>query len=147
MKASTNNGIVDGSIETHGSFHSSLTAKHWLIIGLVVICILLFHFRNRIGEFHDRLRMNRRTRYVNLNDDFTEDMEQGLSSRNFDLINNAGDSREGLNEEQKEAIKKIMKDKGISFDKARLEFTKQMFGSNGVGPDGVPLDPKAVTFS
>lgn len=86
--------------------------------------------------------------YIRLNESFTDDLGAGLSSRNFDIISqNSSDPRSGLDEVSKEEIRRIMEEKGISFDKARLFYTTQKFGENNVAPDGTPMDPKAVTFS
>lgn len=40
-----------------------------------------------------------------------------------------------------------MKAQNISFDEARLQYTKSKFSDNQIGEDGMPLDPKAITFS
>lgn len=39
-----------------------------------------------------------------------------------------------------------MDSKRKTFDEARLEYTQSELGRNGVDKDGVPLDPKLVTF-
>lgn len=79
---------------------------------------------------------------------FQSDIENGLSSMHFNLSeHNLEDSRKGLDEESKMQILQIMNEENISFDEARLKFTRSNFSKNNVGPDGMPLDPKAVTFN
>ncbi|GKT88057.1 DUF2015 domain-containing protein [Colletotrichum tofieldiae] len=76
-------------------------------------------------------------------------MDAGLSSSTFDLAANveSGDARAGLDDRSKAEILKIMKQRRMKFDDARRAYTQQRFKANGIGPDGRPLDPKAVTFS
>ena len=89
-------------------------------------------------------RFNRRIR---LNDSFADDLENGLHSRNFDIISeNSNDARGGLDDISKNEIKKIMENDNIDFDKARLLYMERKFGQNGIAPDGTPIDPKAFTF-
>lgn len=79
---------------------------------------------------------------------FQRDIESGLTSSNFDLVvNNSGDTRKGLDENAKSKILKTMEDNpGLSFDEARLKYTREELSKNQIGPDGIPLDPKTVTF-
>ncbi|ORY01934.1 hypothetical protein K493DRAFT_88660, partial [Basidiobolus meristosporus CBS 931.73] len=77
---------------------------------------------------------------------FLEDLENGLNSENFDIIQNieSGDSRPGLDSEE---IQKIMKKHSCTFDEARVIRQKTKFQSNNIDPaTGMPLDPKAVIF-
>ncbi|KAF6843296.1 hypothetical protein CMUS01_02208 [Colletotrichum musicola] len=87
--------------------------------------------------------------YSRLPSSFTGDMEAGLSSSTFDLSGNveSGDSRAGLDDRSKAEILKIMKKRRMKFDDARRAYMESRFKANGIGPDGRPLDPKAVTFS
>ncbi|KAI8267796.1 UPF0357 protein [Colletotrichum sp. SAR 10_98] len=87
--------------------------------------------------------------YSRLPSTFTGDMEAGLSSSTFDLSGNveSGDSRAGLDDRSKAEILKIMKKRRMRFDEARRVYMENRFKANGIGPDGRPLDPKAVTFS
>ncbi|KAF9871613.1 protein precursor [Colletotrichum karsti] len=87
--------------------------------------------------------------YSRLPSTFTGDMEAGLSSSTFDLSGNveSGDSRAGLDDRSKAEILKIMKKRRMRFDDARRVYMENRFKANGIGPDGRPLDPKAVTFS
>ncbi|CRK19126.1 hypothetical protein BN1708_012525, partial [Verticillium longisporum] len=87
--------------------------------------------------------------YSRLPPSFTGDIEAGLSSSTFDLSTNveAGDSRAGLDNASKKEILKIMKKRRMNFDQARGVYMQNRFKANGIGPDGRPLDPKAVTFS
>lgn len=78
---------------------------------------------------------------------FRRDIEAGLNSEYFNIArDNANDSRKGLDEAAREEIIKIMSDNGISFDEARLQYTKSQFAENRIGPDGTPLDPRTITF-
>lgn len=87
--------------------------------------------------------------YSRLPSTFTGDMEAGLSSSTFDLSGNveSGDSRAGLDDRSKAEILQIMKKRRMKFDEARRVYMENRFRANGIGPDGRPLDPKAVTFS
>lgn len=79
---------------------------------------------------------------------FMGDVESGFTSSNFDLSDNVmeGDSRGGLNETAKRDVQRIMKSRGISFDEARALYTQRTFKKAGIGADGLPNDPKLVTF-
>ncbi|MDC6271100.1 DUF2015 domain-containing protein [Acetobacter pasteurianus] len=131
---------------------SFIKAHHVFLIFLVVLGLLVFHFRYKIGDFLDRYRTRRRMReqgyYENI-ESFEDDINDGLSSLNFDLeANNVnlGDTRAGLDAVAKTEIRKIMDDRGLSFDEARLEYTKGRFNENGIDEDGLPRDPKLVRF-
>jgi len=80
---------------------------------------------------------------------FTGDIEDGLTSHDFDLAGNvaSGDSRAGLDDQGKREVKKIMRSKRIGFDEARRIYTERKFANNNIGPDGRPRDPKFVSFS
>lgn len=41
----------------------------------------------------------------------------------------------------------IMKRRGVGFDEARRLFMQERFKKNGIGKDGIPRDPKFVSFS
>jgi hypothetical protein len=77
------------------------------------------------------------------------DVESGLTSTDFDLSSNImeGDSRGGLDSKGKEAVKRIMKRRGVGFDEARRIYMQERFRREGIGEDGVPRDPKFVSFS
>ncbi|KAJ2718864.1 hypothetical protein GGI07_005551 [Coemansia sp. Benny D115] len=78
---------------------------------------------------------------------FVRDHQDGLSSQNFDVSINIdeGDSRPGLDSEE---VRRIMETQGVSFDNARLIRQKQLMERNNIDPStGMPLDPKAVSFS
>lgn len=80
---------------------------------------------------------------------FEDDVASGLSSSNFDLESNniaTNDNRAGLSESAKLQIKKIMEEKGVSFDDARLEYTRNELSKNNIDENGVPRDPKLVMF-
>ncbi|AQZ18592.1 YCL012C [Zygosaccharomyces parabailii] len=130
---------------------SILHAK--FIIGfLVVICLVFLAYRNKrrmLYRFRERYFRLRRGmgRPTGVNDSFADDLESGLSSRNFDIMaSNEEDNRRGLEEPAKQEIKEIMDTEHLSFDKARLLYTERMFDRNNIAADGTPLDPKAVTL-
>lgn len=87
--------------------------------------------------------------YQRLPSSFSNDIESGLTSDDFDLSTNvaAGDSRSGLDGAAKREIQKIMKSRRVGFDEARRMYTEQRFAKNGIGADGRPRDPKFVSFS
>lgn len=58
-----------------------------------------------------------------------------------------GDSRAGLDVRGKRDVQRIMKNRGIGFDEARRVYVEQRFKKNNIGPDGLPRDPKFVSFS
>lgn len=77
------------------------------------------------------------------------DVEAGFSSSAFDLSSNVmtGDERAGLDEQGKREVQRIMKRRGVDFDEARRLYTEQRFAKNNIGADGLPQDPKFVSFS
>jgi len=52
-----------------------------------------------------------------------------------------------LDEEGKREVLKIMKRRGVGFDEGRRIYMEQRFRKSGIGADGLPRDPKLVTFS
>lgn len=87
--------------------------------------------------------------YSRLPTTFMGDVEGGFTSADFDLTANIteGDSRQGLDPKSKREIQRLMKIRGIGFDEARKVFMEQRFKKAGIGADGVPNDPKFVSFS
>jgi len=87
--------------------------------------------------------------YHRLPTTFAGDVEAGFQSSNFDLAGNitSEDSRQGLDEAGKRAVQQIMKRRGVGFDEARKIFMEQKFKKNNIGADGLPRDPKFVSFS
>ncbi|KAI9672423.1 MAG: hypothetical protein M1829_004502 [Trizodia sp. TS-e1964] len=87
--------------------------------------------------------------YNQLPSSFSHDIESGLSSSQFDLAGNVadGDARAGLDQKAKREIQRIMKHRRVDFDEARRVYTEQRFAKNNIGPDGLPRDPKFVSFS
>lgn len=77
------------------------------------------------------------------------DVESGFTSNDFDLSGNVmeGDSRAGLDVKGKRDVQRIMKNRGIGFDEARRVYMEQGFKKNNIGADGLPRDPKFVSFS
>jgi len=80
---------------------------------------------------------------------FMDDVEGGFTSTDFDLSSNIieGDSRTGLDEAGKREVKKIMKRQKVGFDEARRIYNERRFAKNNIGPDGIPMDSKFVSFS
>ncbi|SCV04924.1 LANO_0G14422g1_1 [Lachancea nothofagi CBS 11611] len=127
------------------TFHKIL-AFLGILIGASALIVFRIQIIARCGELATELRsiFGRR---IQLNADFTEDLEAGLTSRNFDISShNEGDQRKGLNDEAKTEIKMIMKRDKVNFDQARLLHAQEKFGRNRIAADGTPLDPKAVIF-
>ncbi|KAL9125250.1 MAG: hypothetical protein Q9175_008110 [Cornicularia normoerica] len=87
--------------------------------------------------------------YTRLPSSFTNDIESGFTSSDFDLETNvaAGDSRAGLDQQAKREVQKIMKSRRVGFDEARRMYTEARFAKNNIGLDGLPRDPKFVSFS
>lgn len=87
--------------------------------------------------------------YSRLPSTFSSDIEAGFSSSAFDLSANVadGDSRAGLDAASKREIQKIMRKRRVDFDEARRIYTEGRFAKNNIGPDGLPRDPKFVSFS
>ncbi|KAI9824809.1 MAG: hypothetical protein M1826_007231 [Phylliscum demangeonii] len=87
--------------------------------------------------------------YSRLPGSFASDMEAGFSSTAFDLTGNvaAGDARAGLDDGGKREVQRIMRAQRVSFDDARRIYVEQRFAREGIGADGVPRDPKFVSFS
>jgi hypothetical protein len=87
--------------------------------------------------------------YSRLPSSFAGDIDAGLTSDTFDLSGNveAGDSRGGLDNAAKQEVLKIMKKRRMNFDQARKAYMENRFKANGIGADGLPRDPKFVSFS
>jgi hypothetical protein len=87
--------------------------------------------------------------YTRLPTSFRGDVEAGLHSTAFDMTGNieGEDGRGGLDEHGKREVLRIMKRRGLGFDEARRVFMEQNFKKAGISADGVPRDPKFVSFS
>lgn len=87
--------------------------------------------------------------YSRLPSAFFSDIENGLSSPEFDLSSNvaAGDLRRGLDDISKREIQVIMKSRRVNFNEARRILTEARFAKNNISSDGRPRDPKFVCFS
>ncbi|KIX10484.1 uncharacterized protein Z518_01567 [Rhinocladiella mackenziei CBS 650.93] len=87
--------------------------------------------------------------YTRVPNTFMGDVESGFTSADFDLSTNVmeGDSRGGLDQKAKREIQRLMKIRGINFDEARRVYMERRFKKNGIGEDGIPRDPKFVSFS
>lgn len=128
-----------------------VTARHGIFGALILalVCALVVYlFRERLAQAHDRFRTRRRSRRYRALSGFHDDMENGLDSENFSISSNItnNDVRAGLAEEAKTEIKKLMNEQHLSFDDARLRYTTARFGSNDIDSSGLPRDPKLVTF-
>jgi len=110
---------------------------------LLVLSSVLYLLRSRLPILRDLHG------YSPVPTSFRDDVEAGLHSTNFDLANNIteGDERSGLDENAKREVQKIMKRKGVGFDEARKLFMESAFKKNNIGADGLPKDPKFVSFS
>lgn len=60
-------------------------------------------------------------------------------------IEEGADSRAGLDERALREVRIIMDQMRVGFDEARLIRTQREFRQKGVGPDGMPLDKRAIT--
>ncbi|GAA6061128.1 hypothetical protein JCM10212_001728 [Sporobolomyces blumeae] len=116
------------------------------ILGLVcVIAYLAFHYRDRYID-HLPVSLSSRLRYYAPLRTFEDAAEQGFSTSNFDLSANlAGDARAGLDDQTLTELRRIMERERVNFDEARRLHMERMFRKAGIGPDGLPIDRKAIT--
>ncbi|KAF9957874.1 hypothetical protein BGZ72_001220 [Mortierella alpina] len=123
-----------------------------LVLILLLWCIAAYVTRSywlpKLEELRERLRYSR-IPFFRAEEDgsFEQNIEEGLTSSNFDLHQNLldGDDRQGL--ENANEIRKIMKKYKCNFDQARLIQQQNKMKANGIDPrTGVPIDPKAVYF-
>ncbi|KAF9576358.1 hypothetical protein EC968_009332 [Mortierella alpina] len=123
-----------------------------LVLVLLLWCIAAYVTRSywipKLEELRERLRYSR-IPFFRAEEDgsFEQNIEEGLTSSNFDLHQNLldGDDRQGL--ENANEIRKIMKKYKCNFDQARLIQQQNKMKANGIDPrTGVPIDPKAVYF-
>jgi len=126
-----------------------------LFVSIALATVLYFtrsrwtqHLPERVQDALSRLNPSNFT-YSRLPSSFMGDVEGGFTSTNFDLSSNImeGDSRGGLDQTAKREIQRLMKTRGINFDEARRVYMEQRFKKNGIGEDGIPRDPKFVSFS
>lgn len=118
-----------------------LTRAHWLETFVDSMHDIRYHLSSPADFVYSRLPFT--------SSSFADDMEAGLSSSTFDLAANVsdGDSRAGLDDASKKEILKIMKRRRLRFDEARRVYMERRFAANGIGADGMPRDPKFVSFS
>ncbi|KAF2736972.1 hypothetical protein EJ04DRAFT_462128 [Polyplosphaeria fusca] len=116
-----------------------------LFFAVVVLSTVAYYFRH---YWIHRLPIPEPL-YTRLPTTFREDVEAGLHSNNFNLAENieAGDSRSGLDATAKKEVQRIMKRRGVGFDEARRIYMQEAFKKGGIGEDGIPRDPKFVSFS
>lgn len=111
------------------------------------------HLPYSIQDFSLSDLRDKTIRYTPLADTFDGDIESGLTSEQFDLHANTagGDSRSGLDDEAKSEILKIMNGSMLrgktTFDEARRIYMERTLMRQGIGADGLPNDPKFVSFS
>ncbi|PQE04233.1 precursor protein [Rutstroemia sp. NJR-2017a BVV2] len=89
-------------------------------------------------------------RYQPVPSTFQTDIESGLHSANFSLADNflsSTETRSGLSDNGKKEIQKIMRKKKVNFDEARRLWMQETFKREGISEDGLPRDPKFVSFS
>ncbi|WPH00839.1 Hypothetical protein R9X50_00366900 [Acrodontium crateriforme] len=105
----------------------------------------LYNISTSITNYIDSFRYSRLPNSMS----FADDAEAGLHSTNFNLAENieASDSRQGLDENAKQQVYRIMQSQRVTFDEARRLYIEDRFRREGVGADGRPLDRKAVMFS
>ncbi|KAG9325761.1 hypothetical protein KVV02_003633 [Mortierella alpina] len=123
-----------------------------LVLILLLWCIAAYVTRTywlpKLEVLRERLRYSRIPFFRAEEDSsFEQNIEEGLTSSNFDLHQNLldGDDRQGL--ENANEIRKIMKKYKCNFDQARLIQQQNKMKANGIDPrTGVPIDPKAVYF-
>ena len=119
------------------------------IVAVTVAFFTRAHWRHRLPDIHLPGLPGAGYIYSRLPGTFSDDIEAGLSSSNFDLTGNveAGDSRQGLDDAAKTEVLRIMKKRRMNFDQARKVYMENRFKANGIGADGRPRDPKFVSFS
>lgn len=151
--SSIKNTEVEGSslYDYYANTKGKVKTHHLLFVFLIITVIVLFHFRHKLAAAHDRYRTRRRLSFSRIPYDensFEDDLENGLNSSTFDIGENISnnDRRQGLLQNAKEEIKRIMENSNLSFDQARYQYTQQQLNENGIAKDGTPLDPKTVTF-
>ncbi|RKP10721.1 hypothetical protein THASP1DRAFT_27479 [Thamnocephalis sphaerospora] len=117
-----------------------MDAEHYLLVSVpIVIALGVYLYRRRAKSRQGYRRVT--------GGQFQRDIEDGLSSSQFDLNANVadGDTRPGLDADE---VRRIMEEEGCSFDQARLIRQQRVLKRNNVDPrTGLPLDPKLVTFS
>lgn len=129
---------------THAGDHGTVFSKMLLLsIFILVILAVAFYFRRPLIDRYSSWRNSRSWRRG-----FQADLENGLTSDNFDIEANirAQDPR-SLDENAREEIQALMEAQQLSFDEARLKYFRNKMAENGVGSDGVPTDPRTVTLS
>lgn len=129
---------------THAGDHGTVSSKMLLLsIFILAILAVAFYFRRPLIDRYSSWRNSRSWRRG-----FQADLENGLTSDNFDIEANirAQDPR-SLDENAREEIQALMEAQQLSFDEARLKYFRNKMAENGVGSDGVPTDPRTVTLS
>ncbi|OJD39000.1 protein precursor [Diplodia corticola] len=122
-----------------------------IALSIFVIATALYFTRARWSSHLPHLPFSRwlYSRLPGGHGSFEDDMEAGFSSAHFDLAGNVagGDARAGLDGAAKAEVRRIMRARGCGFDEARRVYMQDRFSKNNIGPDGLPRDPKFVSFS
>ncbi|TFK63254.1 hypothetical protein BDN72DRAFT_964028 [Pluteus cervinus] len=120
-----------------------------LLAFFALLVMVLFRYRAHVAPY---LPERVRAMFPGLNNytplsTFSDQLNAGLSSSNFDIESNIldGDSRSGLDERATQEIMEIMRRERVTFDQARLIRHNRILAMNGIDPSGMPLDSKAVT--
>jgi Fungal protein of unknown function (DUF2015) len=116
---------------------------------LILTCFIVVLYATRSRWLHLLPPNFTEPFYSRVPTSFMSDVESGFTSNDFDLSGNVmeGDSRAGLDLKGKREVQRIMKNRGIGFDEARRVYMEQSFKKNNIGADGLPRDPKFVSFS
>lgn len=114
-----------------------------LFLGCLVATVTYF-FRAALFPFIHRIFP-----YSAVPSSFERDLEDGFTSAAFDLsLNvNSGDTRAGLDDNGRREITGLMHKHRLNFDEARVLYFRQLLKKSDIGPDGVPRDPKFISFS
>lgn len=122
-------------------------SHHILLIVVILTAVLIFHFRRNLAERFEVWRNRRRWSRLSQPGGFESDLENGFTSNNFDINENIRNhDLRTLDEAAKEEIRRLMLEHNLTFDDARLRYLRDKMEANGVDVNGMPLDPKIVTF-
>lgn len=131
----------------HSKKSPEVKSHHVLLFVVIVLLVLAFHFRRKLAERFETWRNKRRWNRL-ATTGFEGDLENGFSSNNFDITDNiAKNDPRTLDEAAKEEIRSLMQRHNLTFDEARLRYLREKMRANGVDANGVPTDPRTVTFS
>ncbi|KNE95337.1 hypothetical protein PSTG_11321 [Puccinia striiformis f. sp. tritici PST-78] len=110
---------------------------------LIVVGLLIFHFRFRILAYLPANFQSRFAQYAPV-PDFESAQLAGFDSNEFNITHNL--SQDDHRQLDIEEVRRIMLQKKCTFDEARLIRHKRHLKRNGIDPDtGLPMDKKAIT--